>query len=87
MSPQVERTVSRGRYEQDEFRLSELFDRAHLPTVSKIILELHERVIGTAGARRVRSTLSAIGFEELPDLSTGKHLVLQRVSRSGDANF
>jgi len=55
--------------------------------VSKIILELHERVIGTAGARRVRSTLSAIGFEELTDLSTGKHLVLQRVSRSGDANF
>ena len=36
---------------------SELFDRAHLPTVSRIILELHERVIGTAGARRVRSTL------------------------------
>ena len=62
---------------------SELFDRAHLPTVSRIILELHERVIGTAGARRVRSTLSAIGFEELPDLSTGKHLVLQRVSGSG----
>src|SRR6266576_3641648 len=62
---------------------SELFDRAHLPTVSRIILELHERVIGTAGARRVRSTLSAIEFEELPDLSTGKHLVLQRVSGSG----
>ena len=62
---------------------SELFDRAHLPTVSRIILELHEWVIGTAGARRVRSTLSAIGFEELPDLSTGKHLVLQRVGWSG----
>ena len=62
---------------------SELFDRAHLPTVTRIILELHDRVIGTAGARRVRSTLSAIGFEELPGLSTGQHLVLQRVSASG----
>src|SRR5204862_370213 len=28
---------------------SELFDRAHLPTVSRIILELHERVMSTAG--------------------------------------
>jgi len=62
---------------------SELFDRAHLPTVTRIILELHERVIGTAGARRVRATLSAMGFEELPDLSADTHLVLQRVSGSG----
>src|SRR3989442_15966892 len=30
---------------------SELFDRAHLPTVSRIILELHERVIGTPAPR------------------------------------
>jgi FkbM family methyltransferase len=62
---------------------SELFDRAHLPTVTRIVLELHEQVIGTASARRVRSTLTAMGFEELPELSGGKHLVLQRVSGRG----
>jgi len=78
MSPQVERaTLLIVDVEGAE---SELFDRAHLPTVSRIILELHERVIGPAGAGRVRATLSAMGFEELPGLSADKHLVLQRVS-------
>jgi FkbM family methyltransferase len=57
---------------------NELFDHAHLPTVTRIVLELHERVIGTAGARRVRSTLAAMGFEERSDLAAGGHLVLQR---------
>jgi len=62
---------------------SELFHRAHLPTVSRIILELHERVIGTASARRVRSTLAAMGFDERPELSAGQHVVLQRVRGRG----
>ena len=61
----------------------ELFDHAHLPTVTRIVLELHERVIGPVGARRVRSTLAAMGFEELPELSAGEHLVLQRVRGRG----
>ena len=59
---------------------SELFDRAHLPSVTRIILELHERMIGTASARQVRSTLAAMGFEEIPGLSAGQNLVLHRVS-------
>jgi len=62
---------------------SELFDRAHLPTVTRIVLELHERVIGTVSAARVRSTLAAMGFEEMPELSAGEHLVLQRARGRG----
>jgi len=62
---------------------SELFDRAHLPTVTRIVLELHERVIGTVSAGRVRSTLVAIGFEEMPELSACEHLALRRVRGRG----
>jgi len=62
---------------------SELFHRAQLPTVSRIILELHERVIGAASAQRVRSTLAALGFDERPELSAGQHLVLQRANGRG----
>jgi len=61
----------------------ELFDRAHLPTVTRIVLELHERVIGTTNAERVRSRLAAMGFEELPELSAGERLTLRRVSGRG----
>ena len=61
----------------------ELFDHAHLPTVMRIVLELHERVIGATNAGRVRSRLAAIGFEELPELSAGEHLTLRRVSGRG----
>jgi hypothetical protein len=60
-----------------------LFDRAHLPTVTRIVLELHERVIGAVSAGRVRATLAAMGFEEMPELSAGEHLVLQRVRGRG----
>ena len=60
----------------------DLFDHAHLQTVTAIVLELHERMIG-AGARRVRSTLAAMGFEERCDLATGRHLVLQRFAGRG----
>ena len=57
----------------------DLFDHARLSTVTRIVLELHERVIGAAGARHVRSTLAAMRFEELPDLAADGHLVLRRV--------
>lgn len=62
---------------------SELFDRADLPTVNTIVLELHERMIGAANARRVRATLAALGFEEILGLSAGERLTLQRVSGRG----
>jgi FkbM family methyltransferase len=60
-----------------------LFAGAQLPTVTRVVLELHERVIGAASARQVRSTLAAMGFEELPEQSTGQHLVLRRAGRRG----
>jgi FkbM family methyltransferase len=56
----------------------ELFDRAQLPGVTKIMLELHERVIGEAKARRVRAALVALGFREDRGLSSREHLVLRR---------
>jgi FkbM family methyltransferase len=56
----------------------ELFDRAQLRGVTKIMLELHERVIGEAKARRVRGALTALGFREDRGLSSREHLVLRR---------
>jgi FkbM family methyltransferase len=56
----------------------ELFDRAPLPGVTKIMLELHERVVGEAKARRVRGALTALGFREDRGLSSREHLVLRR---------
>jgi len=62
---------------------NDLFAGAQLPTVTRVVLELHERVIGAASAQRVRSTLAAMGFEELSELTTGQHLVLRRVEHLG----
>jgi FkbM family methyltransferase len=56
----------------------ELFDRAQLPGVTKIMLELHERVIGEDKARQLRGALNALGFREDPGLSSREHLVLRR---------
>jgi FkbM family methyltransferase len=56
----------------------ELFDRAQLPGVTKIMLELHERVVGEAKAQRVRGALTALGFREDRGLSSREHLVLRR---------
>lgn len=56
----------------------ELFAGAELPTVSRIVLELHDRVIGTQGTDRVRATLAKLGFREDRGLSTNEHLVLRR---------
>jgi FkbM family methyltransferase len=56
----------------------ELFDRAQLPGVTKIMLELHQRRIGEAKARQVREALTALGFREDRGLSSREHLVLRR---------
>jgi FkbM family methyltransferase len=56
----------------------ELFDRAQLPGVSKIILELHEHALGDDKEARLRSTLAALGFREDGGLSSRHHLVLRR---------
>src|SRR5438093_978870 len=44
----------------------DLFDRAQIPTVAGIVLELHERIIGEPEANRVRSILAAAGFIAVP---------------------
>ncbi len=56
----------------------ELFDGAQLPTVSTIVLELHDRVIGPAGTNWVRTRLANMGFEVDQVLSSPEHLVLRR---------
>jgi FkbM family methyltransferase len=57
---------------------AEMFDRAQLPGVTKIILELHERAVGEVKARRVRGALAALGFKEDLRFSSREHLVLRR---------
>ena len=56
----------------------DLFDAAQLPTVTKIVLELHERVIGTQGTDRIRAKLAGLGYREDLGLSTSEHLVLRK---------
>jgi FkbM family methyltransferase len=56
----------------------ELFDQAELPSVRKIVLELHDRVIGAAGTDQVRRKLTGLGFKEDRSLSSNEHLVLRR---------
>jgi FkbM family methyltransferase len=56
----------------------ELFDEAELPSVRKIVLELHDRVIGAAGTDQVRRKLTGLGFKEDQRLSSNEHLVLTR---------
>ena len=56
----------------------ELFDGAKLPTVTRIVLELHARVIGSAGTDLVRAKLVKLGFEVDRRLSSPEHLVLRR---------
>jgi FkbM family methyltransferase len=56
----------------------ELFEGAELTTVTKIMLELHDRVIGPQGTDRVRTTLTKLGFREDRRLTTSDHLVLRR---------
>lgn len=56
----------------------EMFDGTELPGVKKVVLELHDRVIGRDGTNKVRRTLAGIGFQEDPRLSSQEHLVLRR---------
>jgi FkbM family methyltransferase len=56
----------------------ELFDRAQLPGVTKIMLQLHKRLIGEAKAQEVRGALTALGFREDRGLSSREHVVLRR---------
>jgi FkbM family methyltransferase len=58
----------------------DLFDGAKLATVNKIVLELHERVIGVDGTERVRTQLAGLGFEVNQALSSPEHLVVERNS-------
>jgi FkbM family methyltransferase len=55
-----------------------LFDGAQLPTVTRIVLELHDQVIGAQGTDRVRATLARLGYREDRGLSTSEHLVLRK---------
>ena len=56
----------------------ELFDRAQLPGVNKIVLELHPRTLGEEKLAQLRSTLAALGFREDGGLSSRHRLVLRR---------
>lgn len=56
----------------------EMFDGAELPSVRKVVLELHDRVIGRDGTDRVRRALAELGFREDRRLSSHEHLVLRR---------
>jgi FkbM family methyltransferase len=61
----------------------DLFEGAQLPTVNKIILERHDRVIGADGTDRVRAQLAALGFEVNQALSSSEHLVVERHASAG----
>jgi FkbM family methyltransferase len=56
----------------------EMFDGAQLEGVTRIVLELHDRVIGPLGTDRVRASLAAMGFHQDQRLSSPEHLVLRR---------
>jgi FkbM family methyltransferase len=58
----------------------ELFDDTDLPSVTKIVLEMHNRVIGPEGTDRVRAKLLRMGFEVDHRLSSPEHLILRRES-------
>jgi FkbM family methyltransferase len=56
----------------------EMFDGAQLEGVTRIVLELHDRVIGPLETDRVRASLAAVGFHQDQRLSSPEHLVLRR---------
>ena len=64
----------------------DLFEGARLPGVSRIILELHDRVIGPVGTDRVRAQLASLGFEASQALSSPEHLVVERYREDGDVS-
>jgi FkbM family methyltransferase len=58
----------------------DLFDGADLPSVTRIVLELHDLVLGPNHTDRIRGQLSSFGFEVEHRLSSYEHLVLRRTS-------
>jgi FkbM family methyltransferase len=56
----------------------EMFEGAQLEGVTRIVLELHDRVIGPLGTDKVRASLTAMGFQQDQRLSSPEHLVLRR---------
>jgi FkbM family methyltransferase len=56
----------------------EMFRGADLPTVTRIVVELHEKVIGPEGVATVRADLAALGFVEDAALSRGEQMVMRR---------
>ena len=56
----------------------EMFRGTELPTVTRMVVELHERVIGPEGVAQARADLTALGFVEDAALSRGEQLVLRR---------
>ena len=56
----------------------ELFDGAELPSVSRIVLESHDRVLGPDGTDRILGQLQRIGFRIHRGLSSPEHLALTR---------
>jgi FkbM family methyltransferase len=59
---------------------AELFAGARLPGLNKIVIEIHEQVVGEEKARRVRDALADLGFREDPGLSSREHLVFRQPS-------
>jgi FkbM family methyltransferase len=55
-----------------------MFQGARLDGVSRIVLELHDRVIGTDGTDQVRASLRSLGFRQDVRISSPEHLVLRR---------
>jgi FkbM family methyltransferase len=55
-----------------------LFDGANLASVTRIVLELHDRMLGPAATDHVRARLTELGFNEDRRLSSHEHLVLRR---------
>jgi FkbM family methyltransferase len=55
-----------------------LFDQAELPTVSRILLEAHDRVIGPQATDQVIARLREMGFLVHGGISSPDHLVLRR---------
>jgi hypothetical protein len=59
---------------------ADLFDGAELPTVTQIVLESPDRLMGPDGTDRVVAQLQGIGFGIRWGLSSPEHLVLWRGS-------
>jgi hypothetical protein len=57
---------------------NELLVGGSLPGVSKVVIELHERIIGREAVGQVRGALMAAGFQEDRGLSSREHLVVRR---------